>query len=795
MSGKLVRLGVALLLGMVLAGCATALKTADTYAAQDEWLKAVLEYRKAYAAHPTDIEFKSRLQQAELKAADFYYKRGIQLLEQNNLDGAIGQFQDGLVCMPDHQKLQQAITDVTARKQADTLVAEAISLRDGGKIPDAIRKLRAALDVYPSHHAATTTLAALEQSREEQASKGLALASTAPITLNFRQTDLRQAFDFLAKSFGVNIIYDEGVKSAPVTLMAKGVTFDQGLNLLLATTRMFSKRIGPNTILIAADNKEKRGQYEDHMVRNFQLNVVRAKDMADIVKGLVSVKKIIINEELNTLLVRDTEDVIQLVQRIIDSNDRKPAEIILDVEILEVNRTKAEKLGLDLNSYSVTASLPPPFTVPVTGSIRDAITNNAVMTIPAATLRLYKQDIDAQVLANPKIRVMSGKSAKIHIGDRVPLRAATIIDATGQTRTTFEYKDIGIRLSVEPTINLDNSALVKLGLEVSALGENLGTVDEPAYRIGTRNADTVMLLRDGETAILGGLIRDEERNTRLKVPGLGDIPVVGSLFTSYDNAGGRTDVLLTITPRVVRGWEAQSRASQEFYSGTETLYRNAPVLTGLQVSDANDEISVEGQSAQSLEAGGSEVGGAAGTGGGAGGDARGNAAGSAVGNDAALNPPPTSANPPAAEAAATEADAAEAESRIPMLQFAEPVYEVSSGQEIEVEVRGSYLPAGARIPIQILYNPQLLSFVSADQGGMTLRSFNASADSARGLITLTLETATQGGTSGEGVSIAHMKLKGDKSGISYLVYRASTIKTTNGADVSAQVRASRVVVK
>jgi hypothetical protein len=130
-----------------------------------------------------------------------------------------------------------------------------------------------------------------------------------------------------------------------------------------------------------------------------------------------------------------------------------------------------------------------------------------------------------------------------------------------------------------------------------------------------------------------------------------------------------------------------------------------------------------------------------------------------------------------------------------MLSFADPVYEVGSGQELEVEVKGSYLPAGATIPIQILYNPQLLSFVSAEQGGVTLRSFNASADSSRGLITLTLETANQGGASGEGVSIAHMKLRGDKSGISYLVYRASTIKVANGVDVSAQVRASRVVVK
>jgi general secretion pathway protein D len=776
--GKFSRLGVGLLLAVLLAGCATALKNADTFAAQDEWLKAVLEYRKAYASRPTDVEYKSRLQQAELKAADFYYKRGIQLLEQGNLDGAIGQFQDGLVCMPEHQKLQQAIADVTARKQADLLVSEAVSLRDGGQLADAVRKLHAALDVYPAHRTAAATLAALDQRREEQATKGLALSSTAPITLNFRQTDLRQAFDFLAKSFGVNIIFDEGVKSAPVTLMAKGVTFDQGLNLLLATTKMFSKRIGANTILIAADNKEKRGQYEDHLVRTFQLNVVRAKDMADVVKGLVTVKKIVINEELNTLVVRDTEDVIQLVQRIIDSNDRKPAEIILDVEILEVNRTKAEKLGLDLDSYSVTASLPAPGTVPVTGSIRTAVTNNAVMTIPSATLRLYKQDVDAQVLANPKIRVISGKAAKIHIGDRVPLRAATIVDATGQTRTTFDYKDIGIKLSVEPIIHLDNSALVKLGLEVSSLGENLGTVDEPAYRIGTRNADTVMLLRDGETAILGGLIRDEERNTRLKVPGLGDIPLVGSLFTSYDNSAGRTDVLLTITPRVVRGWEAQSRGSQEFYSGTETLYRNAPVLSGLQVSDA--EAAADSAEPAAQEAGAADSAGDAG-----------------VGGDAALNAPPTTTPTPAetAHAEPAAAEAAEAEVRIPILNFANPVYEVASGQDIEVEVQASYLPAGARIPVQILYNPQLLSFVSAEQGGATLKSFNSSADAARGLITLTLETAGQGSAGGEGTSIARMRLKGDKSGISYLVFRASTIKVNNGADVSAQVRASRVVVK
>ena len=113
--------------------------------------------------------------------------------------------------------------------------------------------------------------------------------------------------------------------------------------------------------------------------------------------------------------------------------------------------------------------------------------------------------------------------------------------ATGQVRTTYDYKDIGIVLNAEPIIHLDNSSTVKLKLEVSTLGENLGTVNEPAYRIGTREAETYMTLRDGETAILGGLIRDEERNTRVKIPGFGDIPVIGALFTSYDDSAGRTD--------------------------------------------------------------------------------------------------------------------------------------------------------------------------------------------------------------------------------------------------------------
>src|SRR6266571_4841736 len=210
-----------------------------------------------------------------------------------------------------------------------------------------------------------TTPAELKKEDQEKLSEGFALTSKAPITLNFRQTDLKQAFEFLARSFGVNVIFDEAVKSVPLTLFAKDVTFEQGLSLLLTTSKTFYKKIGANTILVSPDSKEKRGQYEDHLVRTFQMNTVRAKEMADILKGLVTIKKIIVNEQLNTISVRDTEDVIKLSERIIENNDRKPAEMILEVEILEVNRTKSERLGLDFGTYSFTAAIPAPGTVPL----------------------------------------------------------------------------------------------------------------------------------------------------------------------------------------------------------------------------------------------------------------------------------------------------------------------------------------------------------------------------------------------------------------------------------------------
>ena len=355
----------------------------------------------------------------------------------------------------------------------------------------------------------------------------------------------------------------------------------------------------------------------------------------------------------------------------------------------------------------------------------------------------------------------------------MPLRAATIVDATGQTRTTFDYKDIGIRLLVEPTIYLDNSAMVKLGLEVSALGENLGTVNDPAFKIGTRNAETFMLLRDGETAILGGLIQDEERNTRVKVPGLGDIPAIGALFTSYDTSANRTDVLLTITPRVVRGWDVATRASREFYSGSENVYSDKPLFANLETA-AGVQIRTEGTALAAAAASPGILVPAA--------------LPSAAPAVVAAVAPTAALGPPAASPAAAVLTLP------PILAFSEPVYEVTSGQDFEIKLMGANMAGAASVPLEILYNPQLLTYVSGAKGEIATDSFNSSADAARGALNITMGLAAGTAPAGNAV-LARVTMRGDKPGISYLVYRVPAIKTASGEALNAQVRAARVVVK
>lgn len=733
-----------------LAGCAGHFQRAEQHAAHDEWAQAVLEYREAYARNPGNIQYKSRLRQAELRAADFFYQRGQRFAEQANFDAAILEFQQGLNAMPEHSKLSQGMTAVVARKEAGKLYIEARAILESGKTVEARTRLEQVLELDPHHAGAMQALKELHKQDQERGADSLALKSRTPITLNFRQTDLRTAFEFIGKSFGINVVFDEGIKPTPVTLFVQNVTFDQALKLMLATTRTFYREVGANTVLIVPDSKEKRAQYEDQMVRVFYLSTIRAKDMAEMIRTTLAPKKLTVAEANNSLVVRDTPEVLRLTEHLIETSDIRSAELLLEVEILEVNRNKAERLGLDFGS-EIGVKFP---SFPVSDSWRKAIRAGTV-ALPAATLRYFKQDVDAKTLANPKVRVMHTKTAKIHIGDRVPLRAATLVDALGQTRTSYEYRDVGIKLSVEPTIHLDNSATVKLALEVSTLGQNLGTVQEPAFSIGTRNAETSMVLRDGETVILGGLIKDEERSNQVRLPGLGDIPLAGKLFTSFDNTGGRTDVLLTITSRVVRGWELPGKNVRVFFAGTENVLSDRPALAALGVVSGDSTIRSDANATLVTDA----------------------IAQSAAASPSASTPPSPEALPPT-----------------PVIAFSQATYDVVSGQEVDLALVGTGLGQATELYFGIGFNPSFLRFVRVAPGNSPAESINVNGSAASTSVSMSL-IYSPGAPPADGATLAHVVLAAQKPGIVYLVQSTPTVVLADGTRVAGQSRATRINIR
>lgn len=722
-------------------------------------MKAVIRYRKQYSENPTDYEVKMKLEEAEMNASEAYYEDGVSLKEEGFLDDAIYQFREGLAAMPNNEKVANALKTTLQEKEGNTFYQQAVDLNKAGKEDEARDLLKQSLADNPENSGSKALLDKI-QTETESKPGGLALSSKEPISLHFNHTDLRAAFGFIGKAFGVNIIFDDSIKEQQVTLSVENVTFEQSLQLILNTTETFYKQIGPNSILVAADTKAKRGQYDDLLIETIQLNSVKAADMANILKSTIDLKHVVVNEQLNTLIIRETKDVLDLAKEIIDANDRPPAEVLLDVEILEVSRTKEETLGFDYGSqiqYTQASSSQVSISSFQGANSLGNILAQGVVTLPAVTFNYFKQDVDAKTLAHPQIRTLDSKEAKIHIGDRIPLPASVILNTTGQVQTTYSYTDIGVLLNVTPIINLDRTISVKLNLEVSTLGANLGSASNPAYDIGSRTAETSMLLHDGESAILGGLIQDNENNTTSKLPFLGDIPLLGRLFaTNSDVSNERTDILLTITPRIVRDWTFPHKNMMEVYSGTGDDVTSKPKFASLMEK-------VKGAPAPAI----------------------------AVGGPVSQLTPTTGSKQvlPFQSAGSGPASIGGV-----VLSFSQPQYDASLGQPVTLKIMGENIGRLKELPLAVAYNASYIKFVSAAAGSAAVSKVDADTDEKHGLVRVKLALKPDVQTSGP-VELADLLLTGYTPGISYLVFLNPTFKDENGNEVRADARASRIAVK
>jgi general secretion pathway protein D len=434
----------------------------------------------------------------------------------------------------------------------------------------------------------TDALALKRQMEEKQVKESTiepALQTThkKPISLEFRDANLKVVLEALARSTGVDFILDKDVRpDLRTTVFLRKATLEDAIELILQTNRLEKKVLNRNTILIYPDTPDKLKEYQELVVKGFYLSHADIKQTQAMLKSMLKIKDTFIDEKLNLLIVRDTPAAVQLAEKLIAMQDLAEPEVMLDVEVLEVTRARLLELGVQWpNQLSLTPLSASGSTSTTLNDLFHLKSTRIGAALPGATINANHTIGDAKILANPRIRVRNREKAKIMVGDKVPVFSSTTT-ATGVISESQQYLDVGIKLEVEPDIHLNDDVGIKVGLEVSSIVNQVTTPSgSSAYQIGSRSASTILQLKDGETQVLAGLINDADRTDANRVPGLGDIPLLGRLFSNQKDDRQKTEIVLSITPHLIRNINRPGATRSEFWSGTELSLRTKPLTLGM----------------------------------------------------------------------------------------------------------------------------------------------------------------------------------------------------------------------
>ncbi|OGB05694.1 MAG: hypothetical protein A3E25_16590, partial [Burkholderiales bacterium RIFCSPHIGHO2_12_FULL_69_20] len=395
----------------------------------------------------------------------------------------------------------------------------------------------------------------------------LAAAWQKPVALEFREATLRQVFESLARSTGVNFVFDKDVRGeAKVTVFLRGVTLDEALRVILATQQLDRKLLNDSTVLVFPNTVAKQREHQELVTRTLYLANADAKQVLTLVRTMAKTRDLHADERLNLLVVRDTPEVVRQVERLVATLDLPEPEVMLAVEVMEVASNRLDELGLSWPTsvqYGLTG---------VSGAVELGARANfrASIANPALAATLRGDAGSTNLLANPTIRVRNREKAKVQIGEKLPVFTTTSTANVGVS-TSVSYLDVGLKLDVEPTVQLDGDVTIKVALEVSnLLREVSGPAGSLAYQVGTRSTTTALRLKDGETQVLAGLINDEDRQRAVGVPGLSRAPLLGKLFGVQSDTRNKTEVVMLITPHIVRRLQPLASADATIASGTDS---------------------------------------------------------------------------------------------------------------------------------------------------------------------------------------------------------------------------------
>jgi general secretion pathway protein D len=580
------------ILALTLAGCASdrAYREGERLLAQGRTEAGLRQLEQAVRDAPGNVQYRTAYVRVRDEHLARLFAEADAALRAGRDDEAERRYRDILGLHAESPRAHGALAAIETLRRNRVLLGEAREAQARNEPEQARARLRTILAREPDHPEA---LALLKQVEEKAGtSQGaefpkLAAAYRRPVTLQFRDAPVRTIFDAMSRQSGLNFVFDKDVRTdTRLTVYSTDTPIVDSLDMLLKTGQLAKKVLNDNTLLIYPAVPAKLKEYQDLVVKNFFLSNAEAKQVVNLVRSMTKTRDIYIDEKLNLLVVRDTPEAVRLVEKLVAVADRPEPEVMLEVEILEVKRSRLQELGLQwptqlsvLTPETTTTSTIGPGGVIVTDTVPGGrLTIDSLRSIsgadigvsPNPVLNLRKDAGDVNILANPRIRVKNKEKAKVHIGDKVPVITSNVT-STGVTSESVSYLDVGLKVDVEPQVYLEGDVGIKVGLEVSNIVQQVksatGTL---TYQLGSRNASTVLRLKDGETQVLAGLISDEDRSGASKVPLFGDIPLLGRLFSNKRDELSKTEIVLLITPRIIRNIQRPELAESEFFGGTES---------------------------------------------------------------------------------------------------------------------------------------------------------------------------------------------------------------------------------
>ncbi len=531
----------------LLAGCATggAFQHGREAARSGDWDSAVEHYRLAVQEDPRNAAYRTALQRAMLNASRAH-------------------------------------------------LADARTLEADGALAEAVREYRIAGELDPGNSYALERALELERAirdrieasrprapidemqaiaRRETGPPLLDPASSEPLSLRFVDQSLQDILDFISNATGINISYDQQFQDRVYTVQLDGVTLEQALDQILIANQHFYKVLSPRSLIVVPETPQKRAQYEDQIIRTFYISNADVQELATVLNQIVrggsqvGVQPTIVpNVTANTVAVRATPAVMAVIGQLIAANDKPRAEIMVDIEILEVSRERAREFGLDLTQYSV-GSVYAPDGAPGPAAGSDLFASPPLVgagdfffSIPSVIIDFLETDAETRVVAKPQLRGQEGATLTLNLGDDIPVptTAFTPIATGGATvnpLTSFNYRPVGVIVEMTPRVTYRNEIILDLEVENSTLGPSVNVAGQPLPTFGTRRVITRLRLRDGESNLLAGLLREEDRRSLRGFPGIMHLPVIRQLLSANDDTIKQTDIIMLLTPRIVRTHE------------------------------------------------------------------------------------------------------------------------------------------------------------------------------------------------------------------------------------------------